>query len=207
MCWRPSCGASRTRPPIRSSDRPDSVPSPGEDTKNPAPRAVPETQNSPLAGHDCIAHDINIACEQGLDLCQRYAMPKAFEQVAAVPVEAPELHTPFDTLLHMQNSSSAAKPNSLCGRARDVLQTTLSAAQTFARDDLCRRPARGQRLERVSAVEQSSFFPSLTRNRGKQKSSALSWQKGKSVLYHWQSRDRTRPLTGFQRGENKRRRN
>jgi hypothetical protein len=61
------------------ADRPDSVPSPGEDTKNPAARAVAETQNSPLAGHDRIAHDINIACEQGLDLHQRYAVLKAFE--------------------------------------------------------------------------------------------------------------------------------
>jgi hypothetical protein len=43
--------------------------------------------------------------------------------------------------------------------------------------------------------------------RGQQKALAFSWQKWKSVLYHWQSPDRTRPLTGFQRGENKRRRN
>jgi hypothetical protein len=59
------------------ANRPDSVPSPGEDAKNLSPCAVAETQNPPLAGHDRIAHDINIAPEQGLDLRQRYAMPKA----------------------------------------------------------------------------------------------------------------------------------
>src|SRR3984957_889870 len=89
------------------ADRPDSVPAPGEDAKNPTPRAVAETQNSPLAGNGRIAHDINIAREQGLDLRQRYAMPKAFRQVAAVPVEAPELHARRDSLLHMQKQLRA----------------------------------------------------------------------------------------------------
>src|SRR3984885_11888424 len=37
------------------ADRPDSVPSPGEDAKNPTARAVAETQNPPLPGHDRIA--------------------------------------------------------------------------------------------------------------------------------------------------------
>src|SRR3984957_19107787 len=71
------------------ADRPDSVPSPSEDAKNPTARAVAETQNPPLAGHDRIADDIDIAREQSLDLRRRYAMPKAFRQVATVPVEAP----------------------------------------------------------------------------------------------------------------------
>ena len=82
------------------ADRADSVPSPGEDAKNPTPRAVAETQNPPLAGHDRIAHNINIAGEQGLDLRQRDTMPKAFRQVA-VSVEAPELQAVV-LLLHMQ---------------------------------------------------------------------------------------------------------
>jgi hypothetical protein len=74
------------------ADRPNPVAAPGEHAENPAASAVAKGERSPLSVHDRIAHDVHVALKQRFDLRQRNAMPEAFWQVAAIPVEAPELH-------------------------------------------------------------------------------------------------------------------
>ena len=158
------------------------VPSPSEDAKNPtAPRRRrnPESRHSPDTIK--IAHDIDIAREQSLDLRRQYRQrPRHFGRLPLSQSKPPNFTPPGYSFAYAKATHSGLPHTGSVARPSPMLDPRKRhSARAFFETESWLAESRAQFL--------------------------VNHQK--SVLYNWQSPDRARPLTGFQRGESKRRGN
>jgi hypothetical protein len=70
--------------------------------------ALAETEHSLFTDDERVMHDKDFARGQGFNFGQRYPVPEAFRQIAAVPIEAPELHGLDEILFCICKSNAVA---------------------------------------------------------------------------------------------------